>query len=170
MLEFADVPAPQRRNCEVRVDVAAEIIGDPDHARGLSSRLRPRRHHGYDRTAPSPAIGEMVVNRTGLTGTFSLDVEFIPPRLSAAPATSTDLGKPTLFAVLREQLGSAPRSRAHAYRRTRRGALGTAERELSTSVLARACRTDDADGAEPLIDPTGHPATAAFDNTKLHRY
>jgi uncharacterized protein (TIGR03435 family) len=58
-----------------------------------------------------PAVGgDIVVNKTGLAGTFSFDLEYAPPRLSPVPGAAasnnpsrSDL--PSLFTVLEEQLG-----------------------------------------------------------------
>ena len=49
------------------------------------------------------SAGRMVVDRTGLTGTYDLDLRFARMGLQAAPAPDSNL--PTLFAAIQEQLG-----------------------------------------------------------------
>lgn len=57
-------------------------------------------------------LGRPVANRTGLTGTYDYKLEYAPdpgpgrgPGADAADANLPDLGRPTLFAALEEQLG-----------------------------------------------------------------
>lgn len=49
------------------------------------------------------SAGRIVVDRTGLTGTYDLDLRFARMGLQAAPAPDSNL--PTLFAAIQEQLG-----------------------------------------------------------------
>jgi hypothetical protein len=73
---------------------------------------------GFDVIARSPAdtpneasvagvldgsAGRMVVDRTGLTGTYDVDLRFARSNLQTAPAAGVDL--PSLFTALQEQLG-----------------------------------------------------------------
>ena len=44
-----------------------------------------------------------VIDRTGLTGTYDVDLRFAPPRLQTTSGAATDL--PTIFTAVREQLG-----------------------------------------------------------------
>jgi uncharacterized protein (TIGR03435 family) len=58
-----------------------------------------------------PDVGRIVVDRTGLTGTFDIDLRWTPdrpfadPTQSAAAAPSRDGNEPPLFTALQEQLG-----------------------------------------------------------------
>lgn len=55
----------------------------------------------------SRLAGRIVVDRTGLTGGFDLDLEFTPDPAAAAqpPAAGGDANLPSLFTALEEQLG-----------------------------------------------------------------
>jgi uncharacterized protein (TIGR03435 family) len=52
----------------------------------------------------TPSVGRIVLNRTGLPGTFSFDFEFAPSSLAADPAASSPTG-PSIFTALQESLG-----------------------------------------------------------------
>jgi uncharacterized protein (TIGR03435 family) len=58
-----------------------------------------------------PGVGRIVVDRTGLTGTFDIDLRWTPERpftdgaQSAAALPSVDGNEPPLFTALQEQLG-----------------------------------------------------------------
>jgi uncharacterized protein (TIGR03435 family) len=57
-----------------------------------------------------PNVGRMVVDRTGLTGTFDVDLTWTPDQLPTAdpgpmPIPPVDPNGPSLFTALREQLG-----------------------------------------------------------------
>jgi bla regulator protein BlaR1 len=52
-----------------------------------------------------PAVGRVVVNDTGLEGVYSFDVEFAPSQLTATTNNGPTVAQPSLFTVLREQLG-----------------------------------------------------------------
>jgi uncharacterized protein (TIGR03435 family) len=58
-----------------------------------------------------PGVGRIVVDRTGLTGTFDIDLRWMPERpfvdstRSAAATPIADSGEPPLFTAIREQLG-----------------------------------------------------------------
>jgi uncharacterized protein (TIGR03435 family) len=71
-------------------------------------------------------VGRPIINRTGLTGGFDVELEFAPdgslsaaPGAGAAPTTPgqpagaavLDIDRPTLFAALQEQLGLKLESR-----------------------------------------------------------
>jgi uncharacterized protein (TIGR03435 family) len=46
-----------------------------------------------------------VVDKTGLTGKFDIDLHWTPDSLSASQAPSTDASGPDIFTALQEQLG-----------------------------------------------------------------
>jgi uncharacterized protein (TIGR03435 family) len=48
------------------------------------------------------ADGRQVIDRTNLSGTFTFEIRFAPPTVSA---TNNDGGLPSMFAALEEQLG-----------------------------------------------------------------
>lgn len=55
-------------------------------------------------------LDRIVVNKTGLSGTYDLDLEFVPPRMLAAQTgpDATVLSSstpPSIFTAIREQLG-----------------------------------------------------------------
>jgi uncharacterized protein (TIGR03435 family) len=50
-----------------------------------------------------PDIDRMVVDRTGLTGAFDVDLHWAPASTAAAPSSRSEY--PSLFAALEEQLG-----------------------------------------------------------------
>ena len=50
----------------------------------------------------TPAVGRIVLDKTGLTGTYSFDLEFAP---STAGATSPDDTRPSIFTALVDELG-----------------------------------------------------------------
>jgi len=58
-----------------------------------------------------PGVGRLVVDRTGLTGTFDIDLRWTPDSAftdrnqSAAPLPSLDGNEPPLFTAIQEQLG-----------------------------------------------------------------
>jgi uncharacterized protein (TIGR03435 family) len=58
-----------------------------------------------------PGVGRIVVDRTGLTGTFDIDLRWTPDSAftdrsqSAAPSPSLDGNEPPLFTAIQEQLG-----------------------------------------------------------------
>jgi uncharacterized protein (TIGR03435 family) len=58
-----------------------------------------------------PGVGRIVVDRTGLTGTFDVDLRWTPDSAftdrshTAAPAPSLDGHEPPLFTAIEEQLG-----------------------------------------------------------------
>jgi uncharacterized protein (TIGR03435 family) len=58
-----------------------------------------------------PGVGRIVVDRTGLTGTFDLDLRWTPDNAftdrnqSAAPTPSLEGNEPPLFTAIQEQLG-----------------------------------------------------------------
>jgi uncharacterized protein (TIGR03435 family) len=58
-----------------------------------------------------PGVGRMVVDRTGLTGTFDIDLRWMPDSAftdrsqSAAPSPALDSNEPPLFTAIQEQLG-----------------------------------------------------------------
>lgn len=49
--------------------------------------------------------GRFVIDKTGLTGPFDLDLQWTPDRPSAGPATSSPADGASLFAAVQEQLG-----------------------------------------------------------------
>ncbi len=63
------------------------------------------------RTELVPGVGRIVVDRTGLTGTFDIDLRWMPDRpftdtsQSAAAAPSVVNNEPPLFTAIQEQLG-----------------------------------------------------------------
>jgi|SRR5689334_21257799 len=57
-----------------------------------------------------PGVGRIVIDRTGLTGTFDIDLRWTPDAFldrsqSAAPSPSSDSNEPPLFTAIQEQLG-----------------------------------------------------------------
>jgi uncharacterized protein (TIGR03435 family) len=58
-----------------------------------------------------PGVGRIVVDRTGLAGTFDIDLRWMPERpfidatQSAAATPMVDSSEPPLFTAIREQLG-----------------------------------------------------------------
>ena len=55
-----------------------------------------------------PNVDRIIIDRTGLTGAFDVDLAWMPERPGAADgsnASRADLGGPSLFTALREQLG-----------------------------------------------------------------
>jgi len=56
-----------------------------------------------------PDIGRSVIDRTGLTGNWDIDLTFTPDRLPQGPpaqdAPAVDPNGPSMFAALQEQLG-----------------------------------------------------------------
>jgi uncharacterized protein (TIGR03435 family) len=58
----------------------------------------------------SPSVNRVVVDRTNLTGSFDLDLEWTPDQLPQAPPGSSavspvDPDRPSIFTAVREQLG-----------------------------------------------------------------
>jgi len=50
-------------------------------------------------------IGRLVVDKTGLTGTFDFDLDWLPERAGIKPETPSDDDLPTIFVALQKQLG-----------------------------------------------------------------
>jgi uncharacterized protein (TIGR03435 family) len=58
----------------------------------------------------SNAVGRVVIDRTGLLGTFDLDLEFAPDQppsaaLAGVPPTPNDASGASIFTAVQEQLG-----------------------------------------------------------------
>jgi uncharacterized protein (TIGR03435 family) len=55
-------------------------------------------------TALAPSVDRVIVDRTGLTGTWNIDLQYAPDRVAPdAPPPSPDT--PSLFTAIQEQLG-----------------------------------------------------------------
>ena len=79
------------RSCGIRA------LGGTITGRGVAASQIAGNLAGY------PAVGRVVLDRTGLTGRYDFQVEYAPE--SAEPATPAADGRPDLFTALREQLG-----------------------------------------------------------------
>ena len=50
-------------------------------------------------------IGRLVVDRTGLAGTFDFELDWLPERAGIKPENSSESDLPTIFVALQERLG-----------------------------------------------------------------
>ena len=86
-------------------DVA--LLSAPNHTFILGARDLPLDHLALYLPTLIP-FGRPIINRTGLTGTFDLSLQFTPEQgmaSTAAPASQTDSQGTTAFEALKEQLG-----------------------------------------------------------------
>ena len=102
--------APAQMDCTLRGGPPPRATADPPPAAasrcGLTQRAGAIQMGGFPIDAfarvLSSLAGRVVVDRSGLTGNWDLDLEFAPDPAPGAPATSD---APSLFTAIQEQLG-----------------------------------------------------------------
>ncbi len=109
-------PQLRRRTVECAAIAAGTATGEPCGGQIVPGRVFsrgvsiPQLVSGLARLMPN--VGRLVVDRTGLTGTYDLDLTWTPDQLPSAdrntmpmPTAPIDPNGPSLFTALQEQLG-----------------------------------------------------------------
>ena len=109
-------PQLRRRTVDCAAIAAGTAAGEPCGGQIVPGRVSSRGASisqlvsGLARLMPN--VGRLVVDRTGLTGTYDLDLTWTPDQLPSAdrnampmPAAPIDPNGPSLFTALQEQLG-----------------------------------------------------------------
>jgi uncharacterized protein (TIGR03435 family) len=109
-------PRLRRRTVDCAAVAAGAATGEPCGGQILPGRVSsrgasvPQLVSGLARLMPN--VGRLVVDRTGLTGTFDVDLSWTPDQLPPAggsamptPTPPIDPNGPSLFTALQEQLG-----------------------------------------------------------------
>ncbi len=73
--------------------------------RGMSLKSATMRHLAFMLSLPSSDVGRSVVDRTGVTGEFDLNLEFAVRTDSKGGTPPSEIPGPSIFTALREQLG-----------------------------------------------------------------
>ena len=105
-------PGPQLRRSQV--DCTSTSPAPPSASSGAQPQCVSRNGPGFTAAVGRPIsaflffltgqVQRAVVDRTGLTGTWDIDLTFSPDGFAAPAATPQDSG-PSLFTALQEQLG-----------------------------------------------------------------